>query len=115
MTDSTSLLPPNLDLTALSRQQLDLLSKAIEDEKLAADKRQRGQVKKKIEGVLADAGLGVGDLTDLFSIAGRSQKPRPAYRNPAKPTQTWTGRGRKPSWVEKHVKGGGKIEDLRAK
>lgn len=115
MTDSTVALPPNLDLTAFSRQQLDLLSRAIEDEKVAADKRQRDQVKKKIEKVLADAELSVGDLAELFSIGGRSQKPRPAFRNPAKAAQTWTGRGRKPAWVDKHLTNGGKLDDLRAK
>lgn len=112
---SASALPQNLDLTALSRDQLELLSRAIEDEKLASEQRHREQTRKKIEAVLAEAGMSVDDLPVLFSIAGRSQKPRPAYRNPAKPAQTWTGKGRKPGWVEKHLKAGGKIEDLRAK
>ena len=32
------------------------------------------------------------------STAGR--KVAPKYRDPANPTQTWTGRGRTPAWVQ---------------
>lgn len=108
-------LPQNLDLTALSGEQLNLLERAIQEEKLAKEKRHREELKKKIQALLAEAGMGTEDLATLFSIAGRSQKPRPAYRNPARPSQSWTGKGRKPAWVDKHLKAGGTIEDLRAR
>ena len=39
-------------------------------------------------------------LSDLLG-AGKAKKPAPAkYRNPADPSQTWTGRGRTPQWMK---------------
>ena len=37
----------------------------------------------------------------------------PLYRNPSNPKETWTGRGRHPSWVKEFVNGGGKLKDAR--
>lgn len=34
------------------------------------------------------------------------------YRNPENKRDSWTGRGRKPKWVEAHIANGGKLEDL---
>jgi DNA-binding protein H-NS len=44
-------------------------------------------------------------------------KPRAAettikYRNPADPSQTWTGRGRKPNWLGQAEKKGQKLESF---
>ena len=42
----------------------------------------------------------------------KGQKVAPKYQNPADPSQTWTGRGRKPLWVEAELKSGKTLEDL---
>jgi len=34
------------------------------------------------------------------------------YKNPSDPSETWTGRGRKPKWVEDHIAAGGNTDDL---
>src|SRR5689334_6347026 len=34
------------------------------------------------------------------------------YRNPDNASETWSGRGRQPKWVDQKVKGGVKLEDL---
>ncbi|HRM75876.1 MAG TPA: H-NS histone family protein, partial [Paracoccus sp. (in: a-proteobacteria)] len=34
------------------------------------------------------------------------------YANPADPEQTWTGRGRKPRWVQEALGAGQKLESL---
>jgi DNA-binding protein H-NS len=38
---------------------------------------------------------------------------RPKYCNPARPSETWTGRGRQPRWLTAQLKSGKKLEDLR--
>ncbi|MEO5362786.1 MAG: H-NS histone family protein [Magnetococcus sp. DMHC-8] len=38
----------------------------------------------------------------------------PRYQNPDNPHQTWTGRGRRPNWVLKHLDGGGRMEELES-
>lgn len=35
------------------------------------------------------------------------------YVNPDDPSQTWSGRGRRPNWLQDYLKGGGDLEALR--
>jgi DNA-binding protein H-NS len=37
----------------------------------------------------------------------------PKYRNPADPSETWTGRGKQPRWLTAQLKSGKKIDDFR--
>jgi DNA-binding protein H-NS len=37
----------------------------------------------------------------------------PRYRNPAQPSETWAGRGKKPRWLTAQLKSGKKIDDFR--
>ena len=52
-------------------------------------------------------------LNELFGKRGHKRGPSEIkYRNPKDPSQTWTGRGRKPNWLVDAVKKGAKIESL---
>lgn len=43
----------------------------------------------------------------------RKRKPaKPKYANPANKSETWTGRGRKPRWVEAALKSGKSLDDI---
>jgi DNA-binding protein H-NS len=43
-----------------------------------------------------------------------SHTRRPSkYRNPAEPSETWAGRGRKPRWLTAQLKSGKRIDDFR--
>lgn len=42
----------------------------------------------------------------------KGTKLKPKYRNPAKKSETWAGRGLKPKWVVEALKQGRKLEDL---
>jgi DNA-binding protein H-NS len=37
----------------------------------------------------------------------------PKYRNPAKPFETWAGRGKQPRWLKAQLQSGKKIDDFR--
>ena len=37
----------------------------------------------------------------------------PKYQNPAKPEETWAGRGKQPRWLTAQIKSGKKLEDFR--
>ncbi|MGA7810754.1 MAG: H-NS histone family protein [Bradyrhizobium sp.] len=39
-------------------------------------------------------------------------KVLPKYRNPERPTETWSGRGRQPRWVGALLRSGMKFDDL---
>jgi len=38
--------------------------------------------------------------------------PKPKYRNPAKPTQTWTGRGKPPAWFSTAMANGTSADSM---
>jgi DNA-binding protein H-NS len=39
-------------------------------------------------------------------------KVAPKYRNPAKPSETWSGRGKQPKWVIAQLQAGKTLDDL---
>jgi len=39
-------------------------------------------------------------------------KVHPKYRNPERPSETWSGRGKQPRWVHAQLRTGKKINDL---
>lgn len=58
------------------------------------------------------------DASDLFSKAGPAGKGTPKqasvakYANPENELETWSGRGRKPAWVNRHLEAGKPLDDL---
>jgi DNA-binding protein H-NS len=39
-------------------------------------------------------------------------KVHPKYRNPDRPSETWSGRGKQPRWVGAQLRSGKKVDDL---
>jgi DNA-binding protein H-NS len=37
----------------------------------------------------------------------------PKYRNPAEPSETWTGRGKQPRWLTAQLRSGKRLDDFR--
>jgi DNA-binding protein H-NS len=35
------------------------------------------------------------------------------FRNPDQPSETWSGRGKRPRWLDKHLRSGKRIDDFR--
>lgn len=110
-------IPSNLDLSALSVEQLNMLQQEIEKQKATAKEQARQAVRQKVIETLEAAGLTVADLPGLFPRQARpAAKSRAAYRHPEKPRVTWTGKGRKPAWVTEYVAvEGNSLEDLKVK
>ena len=48
-------------------------------------------------------------------VSGRRPYPPvlPKYFNPNQPSETWSGRGKRPRWLVKQLKSGRRIEDFR--
>jgi DNA-binding protein H-NS len=74
------------------------------------------RLREAIDAVLASSGLTIGDLYPRAKQAnGRGKagiKVAVKFRNPKDPSQTWTGRGRKPLWLVAAVKKGAKQESF---
>jgi DNA-binding protein H-NS len=50
----------------------------------------------------------------IESKAARRPYPKvhPKYRNPDRPSETWSGRGKQPHWVGAQLRSGAKVDDL---
>ena len=46
---------------------------------------------------------------------GKRRALAPKFRNPAKPSETWAGRGNRPRWLVAALKGGKKLEAFAVK
>ncbi len=99
------------ELWALHEQISRILSSRIVAEKEHLEKRlkqlHRGEKPK------------IAALVNSKSTEGKRDRPRrkypkvyPKYRNPADPSETWSGRGKQPRWLMSALKSGKSIEDL---
>jgi DNA-binding protein H-NS len=61
--------------------------------------------------------LGLGPVSHSVKEMSQARRPYPRvfpkYRNPAKPSETWAGRGKKPRWLAAQLKSGKQIDDFR--
>jgi DNA-binding protein H-NS len=92
------------------REARDYIEGLMKKSLSAKKKELREQVAK----MAKDAGLAVEDLVPQKrspkSAAPSKPKAEPTHKNPANPSQTWAGRGRKPKWLADMLKGKSKIE-----
>jgi DNA-binding protein H-NS len=103
-----------IDLKSLNHNQLnDLIGRAQQrQEELAKDKLTK--LRDKIVAMVTAEGF---TLDDVFGGGRKSSrrtasKVKPKYRNPADPSQTWTGRGKRPRWFNAALSAGKKEKDL---
>jgi DNA-binding protein H-NS len=90
----------------------DELKKLIVDAQKAlktVDTRRRSEAKRAAEQAAKEYGF---SLEEILNAGGKSTKGMPKYANPADPSQTWTGRGRKPNWVIEAMEAGKSIDDM---
>jgi len=130
----------SIDLNNLSQKELDALITKAKKRKTALGKRKpAATVRRKVTALAKAEGYTIGEL---FGAGGATatrtrtraatgtRKPRkaaskakgrklgkvpPKYRNPAKPSETWTGRGRQPRWMAAETAKGKKPEDFLIK
>ena len=99
----------------MSLKQIEALEARIADAKAAAMQEARADVKAKIDAVLASSGMTIGDLYPAARRGKQSNgrgKATIKFRNPKDPSQTWSGRGRKPLWLVEAVKKGAKQDSF---
>ncbi|KAB2914144.1 MAG: H-NS histone family protein [Hyphomicrobiaceae bacterium] len=96
------------DVDRMSYRELQELSLKIKKAMANVQERERALLRQKMEALAADAGFKLGEI-----VGGRGGKGRTVaakYANPDNPTETWTGRGRKPKWLAAKLKSGDRIE-----
>lgn len=108
------------NLKAMTHKELAKLKNDVTKALKIAEERMRKEALKAAEKAAAGFGYSLTELTpDTKPKAvkkGPKGKPKakakPKYRNPANPEQTWSGRGRKPLWINEALNNGADITDL---
>lgn len=71
-------------------------SELIEQKK----KDRRKELRAQFEKLASESGLSLSDIVDKRSAAKPRGPVAQKYRNPKNHEETWSGRGRRPKWVE---------------
>jgi DNA-binding protein H-NS len=101
------------DIDRMSFKELQELVLKAKRAMANVQERERSALRKKMEEMAANAGLKLSEV-----MGGRGGKGRTVavkYANPEDPSETWTGRGRKPKWLAAKLADGGRIEKFLIK
>lgn len=100
----------DISLESLSKEELKQLQSDVEKALRTIDARRKAEAKRAAEKAAKEFGFSLDEIIDAGGTKG--SKGAPKYANPADPSQTWTGRGRKPNWVNDALAEGTSLDTL---
>lgn len=104
---------PDIDLSAMSIKELKDLIRRATSEIGKKEKAKVHEARAKVVEIANEYGIAVEHLLkNPGKGRGSRGKAAPKYRHPKNSSQTWAGRGRKPSWLEAELKKGKKLQDF---
>ena len=112
----TRLILPTLD--RLSFSDLQYISGKLDtyrDEVMAVLEQKREERLKELQERIArdNAELAALSPVPVSAVKAKMENPStPKYRDPAKPENTWAGRGKQPMWLKEKLEAGAKLEDF---
>ncbi|BEV73797.1 MULTISPECIES: H-NS family nucleoid-associated regulatory protein [unclassified Paludibacterium] len=99
-----------MELNKLSYAELLDLKSKLDVEIKSREQEEKAKAKKQIMDLAKAHGL---TIEEVLGKSGGVRKPVEAkYRHPQHPELTWTGRGRKPVWVQELLNAGKTMQDL---
>lgn len=106
---------PKHNLEEFSLSELKQLQNDVAVAIYEFEERRKREAKAAIEAKAKEFGFSLEDvLADKTGQSkGKTGKVAPKYADPARPSVTWSGRGRKPKWVEACLAEGKSLEDLK--
>ncbi len=100
-----------INLDAMSLKELKELRTQLDKAIVGFEARKKQEALSVLEEKARSFGFSLSEL--LADAPIRKRKPaRAKYANPDNKSETWTGRGRKPRWVEAALKAGKSPDDL---
>lgn len=102
----------NVDLSKLSIEELQGLARDIETEIVARREADRERVLSQMRELAASLGMSLEDVLRQEKTKGGAVTAK--YRHPDNPALTWSGRGKRPNWVNEALASGKSLDDLAA-
>ena len=100
-----------MDLNALSLRELKDLQTQVNKAIASYEDRKKKEALSELEDRARAMGFTLFEL--LGTPVARKRAPASAkYANPENPSETWSGRGRKPRWFEAALQSGRSVDDL---
>jgi DNA-binding protein H-NS len=103
-----------IDLESMSLDDLKKLSRDVERAIASFEDRKRKEARKAMEKVARDFGLSVEEVIGVQKPSSRVSKSAAKFRNPANPSDTWSGRGRQPGWFKEAISRGASPDSMLA-
>ncbi|RJE80991.1 H-NS family nucleoid-associated regulatory protein [Paracoccus sp. JM45] len=100
----------SIDFDKMSLKEMQDLRTRLDRAINSYEDRKRREALVAIEEAAREHGFNLSELTG--SKPSRTGTVAPKYANPQDPTMTWTGRGRKPRWVQESLAEGKELDDL---
>lgn len=103
-----------IELKNMNPRQLDDLIAKASQQRVRLQRERRDEVKAKLTKIARDEGFTIEELFGGRRARSKTAgtKVAPKYRNPASPSQTWSGRGKRPRWFSDALAKGKKEKDL---
>ena len=101
-----------LELNTLSLSELKDLLKDIEREIKRRQNAEKAKAAQQVRDIMATYGLTSEEVLSGKTSKGSRGSVAPKYANPQNAEQTWTGRGRRPQWVQEALASGKSLDDL---
>ena len=104
-----------MDLSSLSIQQLRDLLQQIPGEIKRREVQEKANILYEVRAFAKARGYAIEDLLEKepkIKAVTVGNKVKVKYRHPENAELEWTGRGRKPKWVEAWLMNGGSLDNL---
>ena len=101
----------DLDFDTMSLDELKRLKKDLDKAIANFDERRKAEARRDLEEKAREYGFSLSELADVKTTKRAAVAPK--YRNPSNPEQTWSGRGRQPTWFRSAIVAGTEPDDLK--